>query len=105
MDLGKRFKRFRIKVGLNQKEAADLIGVKNYQLGNYETNRSEPSIVVLKKMSQVYGVTIDALVGNFSTLEEKGSGLKPITKDSNEPDEVLKTILEYIQEFEEQRNK
>ena len=103
MDIGKKFRRFRIKAGLSQKEAAELIGVKNYQLGNYETNRSEPSIAVLKKMSQVYGVSIDALVGNYRTLEEKGLDLKPIENDLYEPDEVLKTILEYIKRSESTR--
>ena len=60
---------------------------------------------MLKKMSQVYGVSIDALVGNYRTLEEKGLDLKPIENDVYEPDEVLKTILEYIKKFEERNNK
>ena len=36
MNLGERFKYFRKKAGFKQNEAADLIGVKNYLLGNYE---------------------------------------------------------------------
>ena len=64
MDLGKRFKFYREKAGLRQNKAAELIGVKNYQLGNYETNRSEPSIDVLKRMSKVYGISVDKLIGN-----------------------------------------
>ena len=64
MDFGKSFKFYRQKAGLTQKEAADKIGVKDYQLGNYETNRSEPSLVILKKMSKVYSVSIDKMLGN-----------------------------------------
>ena len=64
MDLGKRFALFRNKVGLTQKEASERIGIKPYQLGNYEINRSEPSIETLKKMSHLYNVSIDRLVGN-----------------------------------------
>ena len=64
MDLGKRFRHFREKTGLNQNQAAAKIGIKNYQLGNYETNRSEPNIATLKKMSAVYSISIDKLVGN-----------------------------------------
>ena len=41
MDLGKRFKRFREKRGLTQNQAAELIGVNNYQIGNYETAKQE----------------------------------------------------------------
>ena len=47
MDLGKRFKRYREKQGLTQNQAAELLGINNYQIGNYETNRSEPSIAIL----------------------------------------------------------
>lgn len=65
MNLGNRFKRFRQKAGLTQKQAAEIIGINSYQLGNYETNRSEPSIAVLKGMSKAYHVKIDTLVGNF----------------------------------------
>ena len=64
MDFGKSFKFYRKKAGLTQKEAADKIGVKDYQLGNYETNRSQPSLEIIKKMSKVYLVSIDKMLGN-----------------------------------------
>ena len=65
MNYGIRFKRYRVRKGFTQTEAAKLIGVKNYQLGNYETGRSEPSIDILKKMSNLYGVSIDLMVANI----------------------------------------
>ena len=64
MDYGKSFRHYRIKANLSQKEAAELIGVKGYQLGNYETNRSQPTLDTLKRMSKVYLVSIDKLLGN-----------------------------------------
>ena len=64
MDFGKSFKFYRQKAGLSQKEAAKKIGVKDYQLANYETNRSQPTLEVLKKMSKTYLVSIDKLLGN-----------------------------------------
>ena len=64
MDFGKSFKHYRQKAGLTQKEAADLIGIKDYQLGNYETNRSQPSLEILVKMSKVYLVSVDKMLGN-----------------------------------------
>lgn len=64
MDYGKSFKHYRQNAKLTQKEAAELIGVKDYQLGNYETNRSQPNIDILKKMSKIYHVSIDKMVGN-----------------------------------------
>lgn len=64
MDFGKSFKFYRQKANLTQKEAADKIGVKDYQLANYETNRSQPSLEILKKMSKVYLVSIDKMLCN-----------------------------------------
>jgi len=64
MDFGKSFKFYRQKANLTQKEAAEKIGIKDYQLGNYETNRSQPSLEILKKMSKVYLISIDRMLGN-----------------------------------------
>ena len=91
MKYGKRFKLYRIKAGYNQKQAAEIIGINNYQLGNYETDRSEPNIDVLKAMSKAYGVSIDTLVGN-----------KPIKKtakvvDNSELEQIIKEFVEFYE--------
>lgn len=64
MNLGDRFKFYREKIGFTQKEAANLLGVKNYQLANYETGRTEPNIATLLKMSSIYNVSLDELLNN-----------------------------------------
>ena len=63
MSIGKRFSLFRRRMHLTQKEAAKLIGVKSYQLANYESNRSEPSLKVLIAMAKTYNVSTDQLLG------------------------------------------
>ena len=63
MNIGKRFQLFRRRSRLTQKEAAKLIGVKSYQLANYESNRSEPSLKTLIEMSKAYNVSTDQLLG------------------------------------------
>lgn len=94
MDLGKRFKRYREKNDLTQVAAADLIGVKYYQLGNYETNRSEPSINTLKKMSEVYGVSIDTLVGNHVAAD------KTSCKSADDLQDILGDLQSIIKKYE-----
>ncbi len=64
MNLGDRFRFYREKAELTQKQAADLLGVKNYQLANYETDRTEPNISTLLKMSSIYDVSLDELLNN-----------------------------------------
>lgn len=97
MDLGRKFKFYRVKTGLTQKEAAELIGIKDYQLGNYETNRSEPSIPILKKMSKVYQISIDKMVGN----NWKDKTLEPIVDADGyvDIDELSKRLNEMAEEL------
>ncbi len=64
MNIGERFKYYREKANLTQKEAAELLEIKSYQLANYETNRTEPNLKTLIKMSEIYKVSIDELLNN-----------------------------------------
>ena len=93
MNYGKKFKTYRVRANLSQLEAAKLIGVKNYQLGNYETNRSEPSIATLKKMSEVYNVSIDALVGNLRVKKPKEA------EEQVDMDELLNELTAVVEKM------
>lgn len=105
MDYGKRFKFYRQKANLTQKEAAEKIGVKDYQLGNYETNRSQPSLEVLIKMSKVYFVSIDKMLGN-SMIQNKYEKEHPeIEKEYVDIEKVLKVLEEYVSQERNQNNK
>ena len=102
MDFGKSFKFYRQKAGLTQKEAADKIGVKDYQLGNYETNRSQPSLEILKKMSKVYLVSIDKMLGN-NMLANK------LAIEANEDDyvdieELLKNLNKVVNKIDKKNS-
>ena len=98
MNIGKRFKTYRVKANLSQLEAAKLIGVKNYQLGNYETNRSEPSITTLKKMSEVYNVSIDALVGNLRVKKPKEA------EEQVDMDELLNELTAVVEKMKKAKD-
>ena len=97
MNLGKRFKRYRQKVGLTQKEAAERIGINSYQLGNYETNRSEPSIAILKGMSKIYKVSVDELIGN--NIPEPTA--KGPSEDYLKIEKAIKNFMEYYESHNE----
>lgn len=103
MDYGKSFKHYRQNAKLTQKEAAKLIGINDYQLGNYETNRSEPSIDILKKMSKVYGVSIDKMIGN-SILKNKYS-TDAAEDDYIDMDSLLKNLNDIVAKMNKVSNK
>ena len=95
MNIGKRFSLFRRRIRLTQKEAAKLIGVKSYQLANYESNRSEPSLKTLIAMSKVYNASTDQLLGiSKKTLYEPNEDLINEQEESRKDlEKALKKLL------------
>lgn len=105
MDFGRSFKHYRQKANLTQKEAAKLIGVKDYQLGNYETNRSQPSLEILIKMSKAYSVSIDKMLGN-NMLRNKYEKEHPEAKqDYVDINELLKSFTDYVDQVNKNNKK
>lgn len=95
MNIGKRFSLYRRRSQLTQKEAAKLIGVKSYQLANYESNRSEPSLKVLIAMSRVYHISTDQLLGvtRKPLLEPNEDFINEREAEKKELEKVLKKLL------------
>lgn len=59
--LGDRIKKLRGK--RSQEEVSEKIGISRARLSHYETGRSEPDTETLQKIADVFGVTIDFLLG------------------------------------------
>ena len=93
MNLGRRFRIYRQRNNLTQAEAAKVLGIKSYQLANYESNRSEPNIKTLKGMSKLYNVSIDLMLGNNSYFESEEYAK---SEAENEEYEQFKNKLEKL---------
>ena len=95
MNIGKRYQLYRRRARLLQKDAAKLIGVKPYQLANYESNRSEPSIKVLIAMAKTYRVSVDQLLGvtQKPLLEPNEDLIDQQEAERQEMEKALKSLL------------
>ena len=101
MNYGRRFKIYREKRGLSQKEAAELLGIKSYQLANYECNRSEPKLKTLCAMSKVYDISLDMLLAtakifshaDFDLIDERRKESEKMMKDV---ETILKNYVDNI---------
>ena len=58
-----RLKELRLERGLSQKDVADALACSITVYSRYETGSREPSIDVLVRLADFYGVTLDELVG------------------------------------------
>jgi len=90
-------KYLRKQMHLTQEQLAEKIGIKRSLLGAYEEGRADPRLNNLQRMADIYGVTVDMLIGRDITkmsdeelkgqqVKKKDSPLKilAITVDENE---------------------
>lgn len=59
---GMTLKAARVNAGLTQKKAAEMLGVSEYTLINYEKGKSSPDVRVLKKIENLYGVPYHRII-------------------------------------------
>ncbi len=63
MEFGKRFKKYRLENNMTQVEVAKLIGIDQTNISNWENDKTRPEYENLIKLSQIYDVSIDELLG------------------------------------------
>ncbi|HBF67791.1 MAG TPA: hypothetical protein DDW20_00505 [Firmicutes bacterium] len=64
---------YRKRNNLSQIKLAEKIGIKRYRIADWEQGRSEPSISMLKKLSDTLGVSIETLIDQNSLKIEESS--------------------------------
>lgn len=65
--VGKRITQLRKQYSLTQKELADRLNLTPKAISFYELGQREPSIDLLKKLSTIFDVSLDYLIGNNSS--------------------------------------
>ena len=99
MDINAKLKQLRKQKGINQDEAAELLGVSlsSYQKYEREKNSVTPSLEVLIKIADFYGVTTDYLLGR----EEQPNPLALLNNkvDDDKFIELYSTLPDYAKEI------
>lgn len=65
----KRLKEIRISKGLTQEHISQLIDISRPTYSNYETGFREPSIQIIGKIADSFGVNVDWLFGRTDIKE------------------------------------
>ena len=76
MELGKRIKQLRCKMGLTQEQLADKLGISPQSVSKWENAAAMPDITLLPLLSEIFGVSIDDLFDltteqRFNRLEHR----------------------------------
>lgn len=62
MSFADKLKLLRESNHLSQKELANIIGVTDRSLSNYESNKTFPDIIIAHKIADFFGVSLDYLI-------------------------------------------
>ena len=73
--LGQRINELRCAVGWNQVELSKRLGVTKQTISNWENDNIQPSIEMLVRLSSIFHVTTDYLLGLEDTLRLDVTGL------------------------------
>ena len=65
-----KLKQYRNKKGMTQKELSEALGVSPSLISMYEVGEREPSLYMLVRMSNYFGVSIDEFLGKNEIMDE-----------------------------------
>ncbi|MBQ7873972.1 MAG: helix-turn-helix transcriptional regulator [Oscillospiraceae bacterium] len=74
--IGKNIKNARKKLNITQEELAEKISVTRQAVSNWENGKTEPDIDTVTKIAQIFGISIDELVGGELNDPEKSRNFK-----------------------------
>lgn len=90
---------FREQIGWTQEKLAEKLSISRYAVIRWETNKVSPDLESLIRLSDLFGVTIDHIVGNHSFREDLLKDFKRIySSKSKSFDEESVELVEYIME-------
>ena len=79
-----RFRELRVLKGLTQKDVAKLIGVSAQSYGYYENWINKPDPETLSKIADVFGCSIDYLLGRDGEFENSSYANRNLTSSQSE---------------------
>jgi transcriptional regulator with XRE-family HTH domain len=96
VSLNENLRTLRKKMQLTQDEFAQKLGIKRSLIGAYEEGRAEPRAELLQKMASLFGVSMEALIGQDLTKSDpkppmsfnRGREVVVVTVDQNRKENI-----------------
>lgn len=103
--LGLRIKELRIELGLLQKDVAMKLGLSTSGYGYYETGKRSPDSDMIKKLSGLFEVSSDYLLGISDDKNNLSKSIKNDLRNSFSTKGLSKIDIEIIQAIIERLKK
>ena len=70
MEIGAKLRQARIAAGLTQEQTAEALGVSRQSISNWENEKNYPDIVSVVRLSDLYAVSLDALLNEEAPMSD-----------------------------------
>lgn len=104
MTFGQKLKQLREDRDLYQKDLAKLLDCSEKSISSYERNYRKPDMETLKKISNVFDVSIDSLLGITDANNNTNLVKEDATKYTNKTTELINERSELKELFEVAKN-
>ena len=94
-----RLKELREKLGYSQYAFADIFGVAQSTVGNWEAGKREPNYATTKRLADFFGVSVDYLLGHPE--DPAPPDTKKTAKDEIVLDDIEFGLLEQYRELDD----
>ncbi len=112
---GQNLTKYRKMCGFTQQQIADMLNLNRTTYTKYETGVSEPSFEILKKIVSIYGVDVNAILGEDTFEKNLTDFIMPmynLTKEEQELVGVFRMfnreekdkLLKVLKEMKEEKN-
>ena len=71
MELAKRLRQLRKENNLTQAKLSSMLNYGYTAIANYESGRNEPSLKDVRKLANIFNVSVDYLIGNSNIAHQK----------------------------------
>ena len=109
MAIGKQLAKIRKERCCTQKKLAELLNVSQQIISNIERDQTAPDIELLKGFADVYGISIDALIGRHFEYNNENDITKRIVdvvvQMDEEGKELSLEIVSLIAKYQRRSNK
>ena len=87
--IGENIKNLRSNANMTQKDLADMLYVTSQAVSRWENNEVEPSVSTLSQIAEIFGVTVDVIIGRKIEKEEP----EVVTETKYVYQEPVKTVI------------
>lgn len=94
--IGERLSELRQDLGLTQQQLEDRLSISVYTVSSYERNISTPDDEMKKRMSELFGVSVDYMLGLTDNQIAVNQVKSQLLLLQNLPDTAVKELSDFI---------